>query len=178
MGDPKNLMSSLGSHTTCDPPASRCPITDLRFWCAANVVTASEAREPDAYRDSSNRLLGDWRAYDAEATPPHSGPQLRTSKTVDSWVWLGATGGLGVIRWDTCRTIDCPNRQSDLASSALSCPQTTEGKSLVPVQGATAMSPVVRATAGRYRVQHSDVRQPQQNGPFFDRARHDHPATK
>ncbi len=32
--------------------------TDLRFCCAANVVTASEAREPDVYRDSSNRLLG------------------------------------------------------------------------------------------------------------------------
>jgi len=32
-------------------------------------VTASEGREPDAYRDSSNRLLGGWRAYDAEATP-------------------------------------------------------------------------------------------------------------
>ena len=29
--------------------------------------------------------------------PPHSGPQLRTRRTVlDSWVWLGATeGGLG-----------------------------------------------------------------------------------
>ncbi len=37
---------------------SRRRITDLRFCCAANVVTASEAREPDAYRDSSNRLLG------------------------------------------------------------------------------------------------------------------------
>ena len=33
------------------------PNTDLRFCCAANVVTASEARDPDAYRDSSNRLL-------------------------------------------------------------------------------------------------------------------------
>ena len=29
----------------------------MRFCCAANVVTASEAREPDAYRDCSNRLL-------------------------------------------------------------------------------------------------------------------------
>jgi len=44
-------------------------LTDLRFCCAANVVTASEGRESDAYRDSSNRLLGGWRAYDAEATP-------------------------------------------------------------------------------------------------------------
>jgi hypothetical protein len=32
-------------------------LTSLRFCCAANVVTASEAREPDVYRDSSNRLL-------------------------------------------------------------------------------------------------------------------------
>jgi len=59
------------------------------------VVTASEGRESDAYRDSSNRLLGSWRAYDAEAAPPHSDPQLRTSKTVDSSVGLGATEGLG-----------------------------------------------------------------------------------
>ena len=28
--------------------------TDLRFCCAAKMVTASEAREPDGYRDSSN----------------------------------------------------------------------------------------------------------------------------
>jgi len=47
----------------------RSHLTDLRFCCAANVVTASEGRESDAYRDSSNRLLGGWRAYDAEATP-------------------------------------------------------------------------------------------------------------
>ena len=33
-------------------------LTDLRFCSAANVVTASEAREPDGYRDCSNRLLG------------------------------------------------------------------------------------------------------------------------
>ncbi len=32
-------------------------ITDLRFYCAANVVTASVAREPNVTRDSSNRLL-------------------------------------------------------------------------------------------------------------------------
>ncbi len=32
-------------------------LTDLRFCCAANVVTASVAREPDVYRDCSNRLL-------------------------------------------------------------------------------------------------------------------------
>ena len=71
-------------------------LTDLRFCCAANVVTASVAREPNADRDCSNRLLGGWRAYDAEAALPHSGPQLRTSKTLlYSWVWLGATEGLG-----------------------------------------------------------------------------------
>ena len=27
------------------------------------------------------------------SAPPHSGPQLRTSRTVDGWVWLGATEG-------------------------------------------------------------------------------------
>ena len=32
-------------------------LTDLRFCCAPNVVTASEAREPGVYRVSSNRLL-------------------------------------------------------------------------------------------------------------------------
>jgi hypothetical protein len=31
--------------------------TSLRFCCAANVVTASEAREPDGCRDCINRLL-------------------------------------------------------------------------------------------------------------------------
>ena len=37
-------------------------LSDLRFCCATNVVTASEAREPDVYRDSSNRLLGGTRS--------------------------------------------------------------------------------------------------------------------
>jgi hypothetical protein len=32
-------------------------------------------------------------AYDAEPSSPHSDPQLRTRRTVDSWVWLGATEG-------------------------------------------------------------------------------------
>ncbi len=31
--------------------------TSLRFCCAANMVNAGEAREPDGYRDCSNRLL-------------------------------------------------------------------------------------------------------------------------
>ena len=30
-------------------------LTDLRFCCAANVVTASEVREPDTCRDKCNR---------------------------------------------------------------------------------------------------------------------------
>ena len=46
------------------------------------MVTASEARDLDGYRDCSNRLLDGWRTYDAEAAPPHSNPQLRTSETV------------------------------------------------------------------------------------------------
>ena len=33
-------------------------MTSLRFCCAANVVTVSVAREPDVYRDCSNRSLG------------------------------------------------------------------------------------------------------------------------
>ena len=33
-------------------------LTDMRFCCAANVVTPGVAREPDVTRDSSNRLLG------------------------------------------------------------------------------------------------------------------------
>ena len=33
-------------------------LTDLRFCCAANVVTASVARDVDGCRNSSNRLLG------------------------------------------------------------------------------------------------------------------------
>ena len=32
-------------------------LTDLRFCCAIKMPTASEARDPDAYRDCSNRLL-------------------------------------------------------------------------------------------------------------------------
>jgi len=32
-------------------------LTSLRLCCAANVVTASEAREVEGYRDCSNRLL-------------------------------------------------------------------------------------------------------------------------
>ena len=32
-------------------------LTSLRFCCAGKMVPASEAREPDGYRVSSNRLL-------------------------------------------------------------------------------------------------------------------------
>ncbi len=32
-------------------------LTSLRFCCASKMTTAGEAREPDDYRDSSNRLL-------------------------------------------------------------------------------------------------------------------------
>ena len=44
------------------------------------MVTASEARDLDGYRDCSNRLLDGWRTYDAEAAPPHSDPQLRSAR--------------------------------------------------------------------------------------------------
>ena len=41
-------------------------LTDLRFCCAANVVTASEAREVEGCRDCSNPMLGSLalRAHD------------------------------------------------------------------------------------------------------------------
>ncbi len=32
-------------------------LTDLRFCCATNVWTAGAARDPDVYRECSNRLL-------------------------------------------------------------------------------------------------------------------------
>ena len=41
--------------------------TDLRFYCASKMSTASVAREPDGFRDCSNRLLGSRvDAHDAE----------------------------------------------------------------------------------------------------------------
>ncbi len=43
-----------------------CGLTSLRFCCAANVVTASEAREPDVYRDCSNRVLDGTRCGSAD----------------------------------------------------------------------------------------------------------------
>ncbi len=50
--------------------------------------------EVEDFRDSSNRLLGGWRAYDTEAALPHSDPQLKTSRTVpDRWVCGGYHGG-------------------------------------------------------------------------------------
>ncbi len=56
MMDTNTIMNSkelrLPSHAW-----GRYHLTDLRFCCAANVVTAGEAREPDVYRDCSNRLL-------------------------------------------------------------------------------------------------------------------------
>ena len=37
--------------------------------CIYRKRGSGRSREPDVYRDCSNRLLGGWRAYDAEATP-------------------------------------------------------------------------------------------------------------
>ncbi len=48
------------------PFESRC-LTSLRFCCAIKMPTASEARDPNAYRDSSSRLLGS-RAFDLTST--------------------------------------------------------------------------------------------------------------
>ncbi len=64
--DPANPTKGLSAKpNTASHPAGAEPALDtlfhrtsLRFCCAANVVTASAAREPGAYRDCSNRLLG------------------------------------------------------------------------------------------------------------------------
>jgi len=48
---------------------STYPVTYPPSVGSVKMTTAGEGRESDAYRDSSNRLLGGWRAYDAEATP-------------------------------------------------------------------------------------------------------------
>ena len=50
-------------------------LTSLRFYCASNMRTASEAREPDAYRDSSNRLLERLDSYSKCNKPPDRTPQ-------------------------------------------------------------------------------------------------------
>ena len=59
--------------------------------------------------------------------PPHSGPQLRTRETVDSWVWLDATEGLGAsCRWDApqaTRWIDVGLRLEDLGSRRFGLPR-------------------------------------------------------
>ena len=49
--------------------------------------------EVEDFRDCRNRLLGGSRAYDTEAALPHSGPQLKTSRTV-----LGVAGCHGGTR--------------------------------------------------------------------------------
>jgi hypothetical protein len=59
--NPRTSQGSRGSESNAKPRWGCGPglghLTSLRFCCAANVVTASEAREADAYRDCSNRLL-------------------------------------------------------------------------------------------------------------------------
>ncbi len=40
-----------------DSPQVVLSLTDMRFCCACNLLSASEAREPGVSRDSSNRLL-------------------------------------------------------------------------------------------------------------------------
>ena len=64
--DPANPTKGLSAkRTTASHPAGAEPgldtlfhRTSLRFCCASKMWTASEAREPDAYREGSNRLLG------------------------------------------------------------------------------------------------------------------------
>ena len=63
--DPDNPTKGLSAkRNAASHPAGAEPALDtlfhrtsLRFCCAANVVTASEAREPDGCRDCSNRLV-------------------------------------------------------------------------------------------------------------------------
>ena len=50
----KTASHPAGAEPTLDTLFHR---TDLHFCCAPNVVTAGEAREPEVYRDCSNRLL-------------------------------------------------------------------------------------------------------------------------
>ncbi len=56
-------------------------ITSLRFCCAANVVTAGVAREPDGYRDCSNRLLDSCEraqlAYSGSSPQAHQTDQFK-----------------------------------------------------------------------------------------------------
>ncbi len=69
--DPANPTKGLSAkRITASHPAGAEPALDtlfhrtsLRFCCAANVVTASEAREPHVYRDSSNRSLDSLDSY-------------------------------------------------------------------------------------------------------------------
>ncbi len=52
---PKTASHPAGAEPALDTLFHR---TDLRFCCASKMPTASEARERDATRASSNRLLG------------------------------------------------------------------------------------------------------------------------
>ncbi len=82
---PKTASEPAGAEPRLDTRFHR---TSLRFCCAANVVTASEAREPDVCRDCSNRLLeraarmpldlalgGNRNADDTTSTPGGRGPR-------------------------------------------------------------------------------------------------------
>ena len=82
--DPANSTKELSAKpNAASHPAGAEPALDtlfhrtsLRFCCAANVVTASEARELDAYRDCSNRLL-DRTAISVILLVRSSGSQTR-----------------------------------------------------------------------------------------------------
>ena len=54
---------------------------------------------PQLHNNSENNTAPNATVFFMpDSAPPHSGPQLRTSKTVlDSWVWLDATEGLGSL---------------------------------------------------------------------------------
>ena len=104
--DPANPTKGLSAKpNTASHPAGAEPALDtlfhrtsLRFCCAANVGMEGEAREPDVYRVSSNRLTrrrpppndGGGRLYEGEKTSfcfslaDSSGPSGRGARTAAS----------------------------------------------------------------------------------------------
>ncbi len=94
-------------------------LTDLRFCCASKVPSASKVREPDAYRDCSNRLLdGAAIKVIAALTPSsrfarsglsglqeHSLHGTRTSLAIQS---LGRSRGRNECTWTSDSTRSGP----------------------------------------------------------------------
>ncbi len=107
--DPANPTKGLSAkRTPASHPAGAEPVLDtlfhrtsLRFYCAANVVIASEAREPDAYGDSSHRLL-DGSPRMVEIRPGHMAQATTIHRPAD-------------------QLLERPLRTSPIASGSRSC---------------------------------------------------------